>query len=468
MDLLHQHLSSLVTIAFWGLALAGLAVVLWALFGDRGFRQARCPRCWYDMRGRRPGRGGLVCPECGHDAGSEGNLYHRRRSRRQAIIGGLMLLVAAGGLRVWQPLAIIVTVGVAGVGGGIGLIAWGLWPAVRRTRRAVEPEAAGGCDDSPFSDGEALPLAGGLRLVFRTFKVGVGLILLLPSVGLLHLIGDSEAERRAFMLLASRGDKENLELIARRTYDPVLPRWVLGWVPYRFAQCAYRSPHVLLEQYGSLDESLGRLSGLPHLSKLTIQYADKVTPAAWQQLRACRELRCVIVESPILNGESLRNLAGVDQLETLSLAIPRGSVTNEDILSLRNMPHLKDLSLYGEMTDQLVEQLEPLKHLGKLGLSGYGVTDAAIPSFLRMTSLDTLCLSNTAITPAGLARLAGHPGLRAFRLYGDTVWAGHVVAVIQMKQLRTLRLSRSASEIAEAIERLRRERPDLEIVLDSG
>jgi len=461
-------ISPLIGVVFGLIALMGLGAIGWALFGDRGFRQARCPRCWYDMRGRRPGRSGLVCPECGHDAGSEANLYRRRRSKRQAVVGVLMLLVATGGLRVCQPLAIIAAIGVTGVIGGVGLVAWGLWPAVRRTRRAVGPEAAGASDDPSFPGGEVSPLGSGRRFVLRAFEVGVGLLLLLPSVGLLHLIADFEAERKAFEVLTARGGRTGWELIARQRYDPILPRWMLQPLPYRWARYANRVTHLLLEQYGSLDESLGRLAAFPHLKTLTIQYADRYSPTAWKQLRECRELRTVMVEMFDLNGESLRSLAAVDQLETLSLAIARGSVNNEDILSLRNMPHLMDLSLYGEMTDQLVEQLEPLKHLGKLGLSGYGVTDAAIPSFLRMTSLDTLCLSNTAITPAGLARLVDHPGLRTLRLYGDTVWAGHVVAVIQMKQLKTLRLSQSASGIAEALERLRRERSDLEIVLESG
>jgi hypothetical protein len=52
----------------------GLLLVYWGLWGDRSKGRARCPRCWYDLRGSLPK---LECPECGHDAKHE-----RRRMRR--------------------------------------------------------------------------------------------------------------------------------------------------------------------------------------------------------------------------------------------------------------------------------------------------------------------------------------------------------------------------------------------------
>ena len=80
----------------------GLLLVCWGLWGDRSKGRVRCPKCWYDMRGTLPR---LVCPECGHDAGQEAQLYlDRWRPWLIAlglliVLGGLLLL--GGGL--WLP-----------------------------------------------------------------------------------------------------------------------------------------------------------------------------------------------------------------------------------------------------------------------------------------------------------------------------------------------------------------------------
>src|SRR6187401_722611 len=68
------HLIILGLVLFAGAAFAG-----WGLFGDRSKGRARCPRCRYDMRGRRPEPSGLICPECGYDALKERQLYKNHR-----------------------------------------------------------------------------------------------------------------------------------------------------------------------------------------------------------------------------------------------------------------------------------------------------------------------------------------------------------------------------------------------------
>ena len=71
---------------------AGWALLCWGLWGDRSKGRVRCPRCWYDMRGTVPR---LVCPECGHDAGSERQLCRDRRGWRRIVLGVLLLLVSS-------------------------------------------------------------------------------------------------------------------------------------------------------------------------------------------------------------------------------------------------------------------------------------------------------------------------------------------------------------------------------------
>ena len=70
--------------------LVGVLLLCWGLWGDRSKGRARCPKCWYDMRGSLPS---LVCPECGHAPGSEHQLYRSRRRWARVVVGvGLVVL----------------------------------------------------------------------------------------------------------------------------------------------------------------------------------------------------------------------------------------------------------------------------------------------------------------------------------------------------------------------------------------
>src|SRR5262245_34182814 len=76
--------------AVWALAAmlgAGALVMLYrALWQDRARGRSRCPRCWFDMGGAP----GLVCPECGHDAGTPARLGRTRRHYGRMVIAVLL------------------------------------------------------------------------------------------------------------------------------------------------------------------------------------------------------------------------------------------------------------------------------------------------------------------------------------------------------------------------------------------
>lgn len=79
------------------LGAAGLALLIWALWGDRARGRRRCPKCWYDLSAT----GGLTCPECGRTAKNERRLHRTRRRRSWAALG--LLLVALGGASAALP-----------------------------------------------------------------------------------------------------------------------------------------------------------------------------------------------------------------------------------------------------------------------------------------------------------------------------------------------------------------------------
>ena len=69
----------------------GLLLICFGLWGDRSRGRRRCPECWYDMCGTVPK---LVCPECGHNAGTARRLYHNRRRWRPVVFGVASLVLS--------------------------------------------------------------------------------------------------------------------------------------------------------------------------------------------------------------------------------------------------------------------------------------------------------------------------------------------------------------------------------------
>ena len=72
----------------WLIAPIGLVLVYRGLQGDASNGRPRCPKCWYDMRGTVPR---LVCPECGHDAARNDQLYLTRRRWRPVVLGSVLV-----------------------------------------------------------------------------------------------------------------------------------------------------------------------------------------------------------------------------------------------------------------------------------------------------------------------------------------------------------------------------------------
>ncbi len=112
---------------FAGVGAFGIVLAAWAWRGDRSRGRRRCPSCWYDMSATLPAEGiatsaALVCPECGHDAGSPRRLYRARRRTRLAWLGVSVALLGLCGqvvprmLRVGPLGAVPTTVLIAGVG----------------------------------------------------------------------------------------------------------------------------------------------------------------------------------------------------------------------------------------------------------------------------------------------------------------------------------------------------------------
>src|SRR4030095_6115106 len=73
------------------LSLAGLVILLRALFHDRARGRPRCPRCWYDMSAAT----GLLFPDGGGGDRTPKRLLKTRRRWRLAAVGCLIIIAGA-------------------------------------------------------------------------------------------------------------------------------------------------------------------------------------------------------------------------------------------------------------------------------------------------------------------------------------------------------------------------------------
>jgi HEAT repeat protein len=82
-----------IQVAALGLLPSAVSLAIWSYRGDRSRGRRRCPKCWYDMTGLA-----LKCPECGHDAKREQQLFRPCRYRRRF---ALALLILAASYATW-------------------------------------------------------------------------------------------------------------------------------------------------------------------------------------------------------------------------------------------------------------------------------------------------------------------------------------------------------------------------------
>ncbi len=89
---------ALFTWAFYLIAIAALALLVWAIRGDRSRGRRRCPRCWYPLDA------GLKCPECGREVASEKQLFRSRRRWWWAALA-VLLVLASPLVSAWPKIA---------------------------------------------------------------------------------------------------------------------------------------------------------------------------------------------------------------------------------------------------------------------------------------------------------------------------------------------------------------------------
>ncbi|WP_254507335.1 hypothetical protein [Anatilimnocola floriformis] len=141
----------------------------------------------------------------------------------------------------------------------------------------------------------------------------------------------------------------------------------------------------------------------------------------------CKKLRSLQLHFPIGNGP-LKHLQSLPALEHLSLYL--SNVDDDGLSQVAKMTNLRELYLNGldisnegiaqllplgkltvlsitecpRITDEVMPHLEQFERLEHLGLAPY-ITDDSILALSRISTLQSLHLPNSAITPKGRAEL---------------------------------------------------------------
>jgi internalin A len=149
---------------------------------------------------------------------------------------------------------------------------------------------------------------------------------------------------------------------------------------------------------------LRRLADLPHLSELRL---GEVSPDALSGLRAFKHLKSLeFNKTSCVNDAELRDLVSLPELTRLSCTgVP---LTGSGLPNLADLPKLKQVSLVEcpQLRSTNLEALAKVEALTNLSLRGSPIDDSAVPSLAQLTKLQVLDLSNTRVTPSGLAQLA--------------------------------------------------------------
>ncbi|MDO4576466.1 MAG: nucleoside hydrolase [Planctomycetia bacterium] len=138
------------------------------------------------------------------------------------------------------------------------------------------------------------------------------------------------------------------------------------------------------------------------------------------ELENLPELKDLKLSGPQVTDATLARLGTFTHLT--SLALDKTSITDETLKNqVAKLPKLQQLFLaQTAVTDAGVAAL-PLGQYTRLRLAGTKITDATLSGLKNATNLQTLDVSNTGVTSAGVATLAGIATLSDLNLYSTSV-----------------------------------------------
>jgi hypothetical protein len=134
--------------------------------------------------------------------------------------------------------------------------------------------------------------------------------------------------------------------------------------------------------------------------------------------------------------EWLRKLLGDDFFSTVESA----ELNTAQIENLRALPHVERLSLKGDLTPDVLAQIDRMRSLEALTLTLTRMTDADMANLRGLASVQELDLTGSRITDLGLENLASLPHLQTLRLNKTEITDAGLMRLRKLSSLGTLEL----------------------------
>ena len=198
---------------------------------------------------------------------------------------------------------------------------------------------------------------------------------------------------------------------------------------------------ILRLMYNQVDDTwLGAASAAPKLQSLSLLGHDKgtATRAGIETLQRTKRLRRLDLAGDWVSDDTMRGVATLSQLESLTIAAP--NVTAAGYAQLQHLTELRELSLNHEKTidDSATVAFPHLHHLRTLSLMKTSVSDITLARLAQLTELEELILLETNISDQGMESLADLRNLKTLYLARTEVGDAGMEALAGLPQLKTL------------------------------
>lgn len=188
------------------------------------------------------------------------------------------------------------------------------------------------------------------------------------------------------------------------------------------------------------DRDLESICKLITIEVLDLRSCEKITSKGFRQLKSLERLTNLDVYETTFDDAALVAIAGLKELEDLSLAETK--ITDAGIHFLKHFPQLTqiDLELLPQLTDNALKGLVSLKKLRCLDLRESPFTDSALIHLQELKSLERLYLAQTKVAGSGLQYLRGLSKLEYLDVHETAVGDEALVHIGRLRGLKDLGL----------------------------
>jgi len=180
-------------------------------------------------------------------------------------------------------------------------------------------------------------------------------------------------------------------------------------------------------------------------------------------LQHMTKLRSLMLDFTSITDDHLAHLKSLNALETLSLHRNK-QLNGEGLVHLKNLSSLRELWFYvTPIQDFALEHIKHMRSLEVLSLQSTQVTDEGLVHLQGLPRLKKLILPSQ-ISDQGLAQLKGLASLEELSIYSTDVTDVGLAHLKNLPSLKMLDLF-SPKITGDGVERLRKDRPGLEISL---